>query len=274
MLRSMTDLEGYAIGAINGTIGHVEDFYFDDEAWVIRYLVVDTGAWLLSRRVLISPVAIGQPNWADKLLPVAITTEQVKNSPDIDTQKPVSRHQESQYLEYYGYPYYWLGDAVWGQGAYPNMALPGVASATGNRQVQAEHVLTDAEARLTQNDDPHLRSCKEVMDFHIHATDGDIGHVQGMLIDDENWRVRYLVVATSNWWFGHQVLIAPQWIHDVSWPDAKVSVNLTRQAVQDAPPYEPAAQLDRAREAGIYKHYGRAGYWADELIRESAVSRQ
>jgi hypothetical protein len=95
-----------------------------------------------------------------------------------------------------------------------------------------------------------------------------------MLIDDENWRVRYLIVATSNWWFGHQVLIAPQWIHDVSWPDAKVSVNLTRQAVQDAPPYEPAAQLDRTREAGIYKHYGRAGYWADELIRESAVSRQ
>ena len=274
MLRSMKDLEGYAIGAINGKIGHVEDFYFDDEAWVIRYLVVDTGAWLLSRRVLISPVAIGQPNWADKLLPVAITTEQVKNSPDIDTQKPVSRHQESQYLDYYGYPYYWVGAGVWGQGAYPNIMLPGFASTIQDRQMPADQVLTDAEARRIQNDDPHLHSCKEVMDYHIHASDGDIGHVRDMLIDDETWRVRYLIVATSNWWFGHQVLIAPQWIHDVSWPDAKVSVNLTRQAVQGAPPYEPAVQLDRAREAGIYEHYGRAGYWADEMIRESATSRQ
>jgi hypothetical protein len=112
------------------------------------------------------------------------------------------------------------------------------------------------------------------MEYHIHASDGDIGHVKDMLIDDESWMVRYLIVATSNWWFGHQVLIAPQWIHDVSWPDAKVSVNLTRQAVQDAPPYEPAVQLDRAREAGIHKHYGRAGYWADEMNRESAASRQ
>jgi hypothetical protein len=152
--------------------------------------------------------------------------------------------------------------------------LPGFASTIQDRQMPADQVLTDAEARRIQNDDPHLHSCKEVMDYHIHASDGDIGHVRDMLIDDETWRVRYLIVATSNWWFGHQVLIAPQWIHDVSWPDAKVSVNLTRQAVQGAPPYEPAVQLDRAREAGIYEHYGRAGYWADEMIRESATSRQ
>ena len=178
----------------------VKDFYFDDEAWVIRYLVVDTGAWLSGRKVLISPVAIGQPNWTDKLLPVSMTKERVKNSPDIDTQKPVSRHQESQYLEYYGYPYYWIGPWVWGQGVYPSMMLPDFGSAVQDRQVPAEHVLSDAQARRRQDDDPHLRSCKEVMDYHIHATDGDIGHVQGLLIDDENWRVRYLVVDTSNWW--------------------------------------------------------------------------
>lgn len=274
MLRSMKDLEGYAIGAIDGAIGHVKDFYLDDEGWVIRYLIVDTGAWLLSRSVLISPVAIGQPDWTQKLLPVSITKDQVRNSPDIDTQKPVSRHQEAQYLQYYGYPYYWVATGVCGQGAYPSMTLPGFATAMQERLVPTEQAFTDLDARRNQNEDPHLRRCKEVMNYHIHATDGDIGHVQGMLIDDETWIVRYLIVATSNWWFGHQVLIAPQWIHDVSWPDAKVSVNLTRQAVQAAPPYEPALQLDRAREAGIYKHYGRAGYWADELIRESAVSRQ
>jgi len=93
MLRSMKDLEGYAIRATDGAIGHVTDFYFDDEAWVVRYLVVETGSWLSSRKVLISPIAIGQPNWTDKVLPVAITREQVKNSPT--TLTPTSPYRDS-----------------------------------------------------------------------------------------------------------------------------------------------------------------------------------
>jgi hypothetical protein len=271
MLRNTTDLEGYVIGATDGPIGHVRDFYFDDEAWVIRYLVVATGAWLSSRKVLISPFAIGHPNWTEKILPVSITKERVKCSPDIDTEKPVSRQQESQYLEYYGYPYYWVGAGVWGQGAYPSVMLPGFGTAVQGPQVQAQCIRADAGRR--QDGDPHLRSCNEVMKYHIHATDGDIGHVQAMLVDDETWTIRYLVVDTSNWWLGHQVLIAPQWIQNVSWPDAKISVDLTRQAVKEAPSYDSAARLDRKEEAGIYKHYRRAGYWTDEVMRESAASR-
>jgi len=128
MLSSMEDLEHYAIRATDGAIGQVKDFYFDDEAWVIRYLVVDTGTWLSSRKVLISPIAIGEPNWAEKILPVSITKEQVKNSPDIDTDKPVSRQHERRYLGYYGYPYYWGGGGPWGDEIYPNTccrATPG-----------------------------------------------------------------------------------------------------------------------------------------------------
>ena len=274
MLRKTTDLERYVIGATDGTIGHVKDFYFDDEAWVIRYLVVDTGAWLSSRKVLISPIAIGQPNWAEKLFPVSIRKEQVKNSPEIDTEKPVSRQQERQTLEYYGYPYYWVGTGIWGQGAYPSLMLPSFGSAFQGRQIQEAHIPTDAEPRRREAGDPHLRSCKEVMEYHIHATDGDIGHVQSMLVDEETWAIRYLIADTSNWWLGHQVLIAPQWIQNVSWPDAKVAVDLTRQAVKDAPPYDSAARLERQQEAGIYKHYRRATYWADDVIRDSATSRR
>ena len=271
MLRSMNDLEDYAIRATDGTIGHVTDFYFDDAAWVIRYLVVDTGGWLSSRKVLISPIAIGHPNWTEKVLPVSITKEQVKNSPDIDTQKPVSRQHEITYLGYYGYPYYWGGAGLWGEGAYPNMMMPGYAGFVPTLpavESEAEKAYAHAEAARHQDDDPHLRSCKAVMGYHIQATDGDIGHVQGLLVDEETWAIRYLVVNTSNWWLGHQVLIAPQWIEDVSWSDATVSVNLTRQAVQDAPPYDSAAPLDRKLEVGIHEHYGRPGYWEDEVKRE------
>ncbi len=126
------------------------------------------------------------------------------------------------------------------------------------------------EAARHQNDDLHLRSCKEVVGYHIEVDDGDIGHLQGMLVDEETWAIRYLIVNTSNWWFGHEVLIAPQWIRDVIWPEATISVNLTRQAVQDAPPYSSSEQLNREQELDIFKHYGRTGYWADEAEREKA----
>jgi len=125
MLRRMKDMEGYAIGATDGLIGHVKDFYFDDETWVIRYLIVETGEGLSSRRVLISPFSINQPNWSEKAFPAAITLEQVKNSPHIDTDKPVSRQHEMGYLGYYGYPYYWAGGSLWGGGLYPELMLSG-----------------------------------------------------------------------------------------------------------------------------------------------------
>ena len=125
MLRNTKDIENCVIGATDGIIGHVKDLYFDDEAWVIRYLVVDTGPWLSSRKVLISPIAISSPNWTEEILPVSITKEQVKNSPDIDTDKPVSRQHENAYMGYYGYPYYWDGAGLWGGGAYPGMLMTG-----------------------------------------------------------------------------------------------------------------------------------------------------
>jgi hypothetical protein len=270
MLRSMKDLENYAIRATDGNIGHVKDFYFDDEAWVVRYLVVETGTWLSSRKVLISPIAIGQLNWVDKILPVSITREQVKNSPDIDTDKSVSRQHEMQYLGYYGYPYYWAGDGLWGQGAYPGMMLMGLGdggSDAAYRHAQAEDARAEVEGGHAG--DPHLRSCKALIRYHIEATDGGIGHVQGLLLDEETWAIRYVIVDTSNWWLGHQVLIAPQWIDDISWPDATVSVNLTQQAVKDAPPYDSAVPLNRDQEMGLYKHHGRTGYWADQVNLEN-----
>lgn len=275
MLRNMKDLENYAIRATDGNIGHVTNFYFDDEAWVIRYLVIDTGTWLAGRKVLISPIAIGRPNWTERILPVSITKEQVKQSPDIDTEKPVSRQHELGYLSYYGYQHYWGGQDLWGEVPYPSMMMPthsGILS-TPQALLDAQRASAQAEKARHQDEDPHLHSCKAVIGYHIQATDGEIGHVQGLLVQDETWAIRYIVVDTSNWWLGHRVLIAPQWIQKVSWSNTTVSVNLSRQAVKGAPPYDSAAQFDREQEAGIYNHYGRPGYWADETKRDRAISR-
>jgi sporulation protein YlmC with PRC-barrel domain len=272
MLRSMKDLVGYTIRATDGDIGQVSDFYFEDDKWVVRYLIVEAGHWLSSRKVLISPIAIGTPDRTRGVLPVSLTKEQVENSPDIDTDEPVSRQQEMRYHGYYDYPYYWGGTGIWGLGAYPGMMLSGSgygAAEPGHLAERAEHVRMTQEAALHQNDDPHLRSGNAVMKYHIEASDGSIGHVEGLLLDEDTWAIRYLIVDTSNWWLGHEVLIAPEWIRNVSWFDHRVSVNLTRQAVKDAPPYDSATALDRSGEINLYNHYKRDGYWAGKVRLEN-----
>ncbi|MDQ2736691.1 MAG: PRC-barrel domain-containing protein [Pseudomonadota bacterium] len=278
MLRSVEDLDGYAIGATDGDVGHVKDLYFDDEAWVVRYFVVDTGGWLSNRKVLISPFAVGKPSSSERLLPVSLTREKVKNSPDIDTNKPVSRQHERDYLEYYGYPLYWGAVGFWGGGVYPGSMPLGGDGDRGRNSVTGLSGLSDATVALAQTQpepdaDSHLRSCQTVRGYHVHASDGDIGHVQGMLVDDETWAIRYLVVNTSNWWLGHKVLVASQWIDSVRWLDAKVSVDVTRQDVKDSPPFIHTAPLDRQQETSLYEHYGRRSYWTDDLERETEISR-
>jgi hypothetical protein len=265
MLRNLKELENYKISATDGEVGHVKDFYFEDDAWVVRYFVVDAGSWLSSRMVLISPISVHHPDWVERTLPVSITREQVKNSPDIDTDKPVSRQNEAQYMGYYGYPYYWGGVGMWGEGLYPYTMIPGYVDEGGDRierEREMEAYLRDERARH-RNDDPHLRSCNAVTGYHIEAIDGEIGHVSGFLVDDETWAIRYLIIDTSNWWMGHKVLIAPPWIKDVRWSDQIVSVDLSRETIKNAPPYDSAADWSREQELSLYRHYGRNGYWAD-----------
>ncbi len=266
MLRSMQDLKGYTIAATDGPIGHVTDFYFDDERWVIRYLVVECGSWLSSRKVLISPISIGHPDWATRSLPVAISRKQVQGSPDLDTDRPVSRQQEIDYLGYYDYPYYWEGAGLWGGGAYPDMMMPATTATSAVSRPLLPPGARDsalAEVGRHEHDDPHLRSCLAVTGHEARALDGDIGHVSGFLVDEQSWAIRYLVVDTSNWWLGHKVLVPPQWVTEVNWPKRQVSVHLNRDAVKFAPPYDPDVPLDRDKEIAVYRHYGRPVYWVD-----------
>jgi hypothetical protein len=265
MLRTMKDMEGYTIGATDGIIGEVRDFYFDDQVWVIRYLVVDTGEAPAHRKVLISPIAIGQPNWSEKVFPVALTRVQVKGSPDIDTNKPVSRQQEMAYAGYFGYGNYWGGGGLWGAGLYPDILQAGrqVKATDGGGHENHGHkgALKAKSGPVHWQGDLHLRSGNAVARYYVNASDGDIGHVEGFLVDERSWAIRYVIVNTSNWWLGHKVLIATQWIDYVSWAESKIDVNLTRQAIKDSPPYDAAMSFTPEHEAGIHAHYGRVGYW-------------
>jgi hypothetical protein len=262
MLTNTTHLKGLVIRATDGELGTVDQSYFDDETWAIRYLTVETGNWLDGRQVLISPFSIIRTDWQAKRLDVALTKKQVENSPNIDTHQPVSRQHEVEYLGYYGYPCYWGGPYLWGPDVYPvGLAIPASA--------RAEAV---ADRFRRESADSHLRSSEAVTGYHVEATDGEIGHVNGFLLDDEAWAIRYIEVATRNWWPGKKVLLSPAWVDRVSWLDSKVYVGLSREAIQSAPEYVEPLAITREYEDRLYLHYGRPPYWLHEAEPRSAYS--
>jgi hypothetical protein len=262
MLTNTTHLKGFAIRATDGELGTVDQLYFDDETWGIRYLTVNTGGWLGGRQVLISPISVINTDWPAKRLDVALTKQQVEKSPDINTHLPVSRQHEAAYFGYFGYPYYWGGPNLWGPELYP-AALVTPTSAFPK-------MLGDSISK--ESTDSHLRSTEAVTGYHIEAADGEIGHVAGFVMDDEAWAIRYIEVATRNWWPGKKVLVAPAWIERVSWTDSKVHVGLSREAIQNGPEYVESMSITREYENRLYFHYGRPPYWLNQAEHRSASS--
>jgi sporulation protein YlmC with PRC-barrel domain len=260
MLRSLKALEHYKVNTSDGEIGSVVNFLIDDERWGVRYLVVQAGGplFLDGRRVLISPISFARLDWPTQRFHLALTMDKVKNSPSIDLDKPVSRQHERHYSRYYGHPYYWGYSGFWGVGGYPTMLAAG--SGTINVPAEDSAFTEDSASAEDPAPDVHLRSDEEVRGYHVEGSDGTIGHIEDFIIDDETWGVRYLVVNTRNWWFGKNVLVAPQWANRISWAERKVYVGLSRQAIKGSPEWNGADAINRAYEARLYDYYGRPAY--------------
>jgi sporulation protein YlmC with PRC-barrel domain len=216
----MKDIRGDKIAARDGEIGRVDQVYFDDDSWRVRYFVVDTGGWLSGRKVLISPVSVGRSKSSDDALAVALSREQVERSPDIDADKPVDRRYEEAYARYYGIPLYW--------------AAPEAAAVTSlERSAERARKLEEAEHKASES---HLRSSDEVIGYSIEAVDGKIGHVEDLRIDDRNWAIADLVVDTGDWLPGKKVLVPPTAVKDIDWSARAVRLRMSRQDVDRACP--------------------------------------
>ncbi len=255
MLRSALQLRGYRIDAKDGEIGKVHDLFFDDAVWVTRYLVVDTHAWLPGRQVLVSPVSLGQPDWAKNIVPVALTKAQIEQSPDVGADEPVSRQLESDIVDYFEWPRYWAPGAL---------TMGSVASGTPPPPVAPQMAHSDAAAAGGQSPeeaDPHLRSMRQVAGYHVQAADGELGHVEDFIVDDESWVVRYVVIDTRNWLPGRKVILAPDWFARFNWHTSKALTELSREAIKASPGYDPAQPINRDYEGQLYDYYGRPAYW-------------
>jgi hypothetical protein len=250
MLIKANALRGYSLKSIDGDIGSTSELFFDDQYWTIRYLVANTSSWLGGRKVLISPYSLDCVDILDQEVSVQLTRKQIEDSPSIDTHEPVSRQFERSYNGYYGYPDYWSGPYMWG----------------GYSCIERDRTRWGSAATEPVGADRHLRSTNEVTGYHLLADDGEIGHVDDFIIDDETWAIRYLVVATKNWWPGKKVLISPKWIENVSWEEREVAIGLSRETIKAAPEYSDESLLTREYETGLHGYYNREGYWVEELV--------
>jgi len=228
MLRSIKQLIGHKLGASDGEIGHVKDFYFDDRNWAARYLIADTGSWLAGRRVLLSPHAFGSLDQAGNLLRVNLTRKQIEKSPSIELHKPVSRQYEEEYYRYYGWPFYWQGGGLWGMSGFPILELP-------VKPFPSESAT--ASGPQLEGPDAHLRSTQAVNGYHLQASDGIMGHVCDFMIDAQSWAIRDLVIKTGHRFSGKEVQIPTIKVDRISWDESKVFVNVTKEAVEQSPPH-------------------------------------
>jgi hypothetical protein len=253
MLWNATGIKGYTIAASDGRLGAVSDFLFDDANWLIRWLVVDTGKWLSGRKVLLPTFILGHLDPKEREFSVRLTMQQVKDSPDVETERPVSRQMETKIYDYYGWSPYWGTGFYMGGYGYMGGAM---ATSPSPESIRREEHIADAQQR---HNDPHLRSIEAVTGYHIHARDGEIGHVEDFLVEDADWSLHYLVVDTKNWWTGKRVLISPRSVQEIDWTDQLVNLDVDRQRVKDSPPYDASTTVDRAYERQFHSYYGNAG---------------
>ena len=239
MLGGINKLHGYVIRATDGEIGKVDEFYFDDASWRVRYLVADTGNWLTGRKVLLPVATLGPPSRESRCLTVSLTCKQVEDSPDINTEQPITRRQDEELRRHFGWAYSWAADPLLGDPAFSS--TPAAMSAAMALEESPE-----------PHGDPHLESAKDVIGYHIQAVDSEIGHVEDFLVDDRDWVLRYIAVDTGN----KKVLIAPQWVDKIEWTEEKMYVGLTRDYITGAPSFDPAAPITRDYESQLYDYYG------------------
>lgn len=236
-LRKLSDLTGYRFQAKDDELGRLKQVYFDDQLWQVRYLVVQAGSWLLGREALLVPAAIIGIDDENKAIQVDLTRKQIENSPPVDKKLPVSEHYQLQYYRYYNWEPYWINEPLF-------LSTPAVPS-----------LMQPEKSEEPRN--PHLRISDEVSGYRIATADGLLGHVEGFILDDKKWAVRYLEIDTRNWLPGRHVLVAPTWVQQVDWAQQQVRIELSRELVKSAPEYDSSKDLSRDYELALFKHYGK-----------------
>ncbi|MCM8527953.1 MAG: PRC-barrel domain-containing protein [Lentisphaeraceae bacterium] len=243
MLRSLKEILGYRLKALDGEVGKCKDFIFDSRKWVIRYMLADTGKWLPGRQVLISPVALGQPQWSERSFPVGLKINKIESAPGLDHDAPVSRQYEIEFHNYYGWPYYWKGLHLWG-----NRTTPWPFYEEG---------VPDDMSFDSGGYSSELRSVNEVLNYRVMATDERYGEIHDIIVNDEDWSISYLVVDNGSWLFGKKILVAPGFVSKIDYFESHVCLNASSDHLKEFPEYDSHKPVNTEVEAVTYDFKGR-----------------
>ena len=243
MLRSLKEITGYKLRALDGEIGKCKDFLFDCRKWAIRYMLADTGTWLPGRKVLISPVGLGQPQWSERIFPVGLTKKKIESAPGLDHDAPLSRQYEIDFHKYYGWPYYWKGFHLWGGRTTPWPFY--------------EEGIPNDDASPEAGHDHDLRSINEVINYKVTATDEMSGEIHDFIVNDEDWSIAYLIVETGNWFFGRKVLVAPGFVTKIDYFESRVNLSMDSEHLKEFPEYNSHTVVNTQVEAVSYDFKGR-----------------
>jgi sporulation protein YlmC with PRC-barrel domain len=265
MLRRLEEMLGADIVATDGSIGTLHDVVMDDETWTVRYVAVDTGMWL-GRVVLVSPISIDAPDWQERRIPLRLTRAEIENAPDLLGRPRFTRDEEREFAAYYGYPFYWGGPSLWGWAERPSA----LSAAPPAGYLPADAL--EADAAVADAITTSVYSGTDVRGYHIHALDGEIGHVDDFIIDEGTWSARYLQIDTSNWIGGKTVLLATRWVQRIDPADGKIHVEVTKERIESSPEFDPDQPVDRAFEERLHQHYGLPAYWERERARTRGAS--
>ena len=253
MLRRAGRFATLTVTAWDGPIGQIDDFYFDDLEWTVRYLVVRTGEWLDGRRVLLVPDAVKTVRWEEQELRLDLNREQVASSPPMASEEPISRQYEELLHQHYGWPFYWTNINPLG------LSGPGTVP-----PVPPAPLPETAASEVEEENNPHLRSLAEVTDYEVRASDGSAGTIDDFIVNTESWTIFYMLIDTSNWLQPEKkVLLAPTWVEEIDWTTNRLTVDLPQDLIENSPEYDPAQLIEREYEEQLYEHYGRPGYWTD-----------
>lgn len=254
MLKTMQDLKGYKIEATDGEVGYVEEIYFDETSWDVRYIIAAVGGWFSRQYVLLSPASVMSVDNSVQTIVTRLSKEQIKSSPDIDTHKPISREIEEAIHAHYQWQPYWIASSMGTVSAEPHLS-----AVTPPTPVAYPHF---SESDEVQNEiRSTLRSSSEVAGYNIKAKDGAIGHVETFYIDTAHWKVRYIIVDTRNWLPGKHVIVSPAWVTGINWSESTMTLSLPQEAIEGSPEYNPQEAVKRSYEESLFQYYDRAPYW-------------
>jgi len=220
--------------------------------------VADVGTWWTGHKVLLHPTAIAGVDHHRRELRLSLTRERIKGSPDAREDEPVSQQIENRLNSYYGWDPLWAGSNYFGVGS---MGSPRLVPPLLEQHSAGEAATMGAgmDAGIDEGD-PHLRSFAIVIGSHIHASDGGIGHLENLMVDDATWTIDYLIVDTKNWWPGQHVLLSPHTVRSVDYLAHEIRLDVTRDQVKASPPWDPATEIELAYQRRLHRHYDWPAY--------------